>query len=226
VRRWAEGLPDRDEAFKLEAFRQVGAELGKRDPEAAVAWCAEHCEGPYGSHVRSQIATQWGARDGKAVMQWLAKAPEGKERDRAVQAAYMAWLRHDRDGATAWVAAKGIDGIEPWLRPAVGRFAMAIIPQDPKAAIEWAALIPDDEKRELAYITIFRHWQYRDRAAAEAWLEQSPLSEQAREKARTPPPGAPPLRAAPAQPPAPPARAAPAEPAAVPPGAAPVQPPS
>jgi hypothetical protein len=184
VQRWAEGLPDQDERFKLEAFGQVAAELAKVAPEAAVAWCDEHCEGPYGTNVRTQVAIQWAARDGKATMEWLAGEPEGRERDVAVGTAYGAWLRRDSEAATAWMAEKGTHGIEPWLLPAVGRYALTIVPEDPIGAIEWAALIPDEDKRELAYIAIFRHWRYRDEAAAEAWLAQSPLSEEARERAR------------------------------------------
>lgn len=183
VQRWAEGIPDDDPRFKLAAFRQVGSELAKVDVEAAIAWCDEHCDGPYGSNVRTQIAIRYVPSDPEAAMAWLASVPPGIERDYAVRGGYGAWLRRDRDAARDWVTEKGIDWVEPWFVPAVGRYAMARAMVDPEAAIEWAALIPDEEKRELAYITIFKHWRYRDEAEALAWLQESPLSEEAREKA-------------------------------------------
>lgn len=184
LRSWAQGVPDDDKRFKLDVYRQVGAQLAKVDPPAAVEWCNANCEGPYGSNMRALIALHWAARDGEAAMQWLATAPAGKQRDQAVQSAYGAWLRRDRDGAVAWVRAMGVGGVPEWFRPAVGRFVMALQQQDPIAAVEWVQLIPDEEKRELALISIFRHWRYRDEAAAEEWLAQSPLSEEARERAR------------------------------------------
>jgi hypothetical protein len=65
---------------------------------------------------------------------------------------------------------------------------MALSNSDPRAALQWAALMDDDEKRELAQITIVRRWRKMDEAEAESWLRQSPLSEEAREKARSDPP--------------------------------------
>jgi hypothetical protein len=184
VQRWAEDLPDKDEVFKLDAFRQVATELAAATPEVAVAWCNEHCDGEYGKNMRALIALHWAARDGRAAMEWVATAPEGPERDYAVTAAYEAWLRRNPKAATAWVNAMGRDPVPAWFLPAVGRHVMAVAREDPLVAIEWAPLIPNEENRERALISVFKHWRYRDEAAAEEWLARSPLSEQAREQAR------------------------------------------
>jgi len=56
----------------------------------------------------------------------------------------------------------------------------------PARAIEWAEQIEGSEEREIVLVDIARTWRERDEAAAEAWLLRSPLSEEAREKARTP----------------------------------------
>jgi hypothetical protein len=184
VQRWAESLPDKDEVFKLDAFRQVATELAVVAPEAAKAWCDAHCDGPYGKNVRALIALHWAARDGKATMEWIATAPEGVEREYAVASAYEAWLRRDPKAAVAWANALGVDSVPAWFLPAVGRHVMALAREDPRQAVEWAPLIPNEENRERALITVFKHWRYRDEAAAEEWLARSPLSEEAREKAR------------------------------------------
>jgi hypothetical protein len=185
VQRWAEGVSDDDPTFKLEVFRQVGTELGAAAPEGAKAWCDKHCDGPYGRGVRALIASTWAARDGRAAMEWVASAPEGGEKADAAMAAYDVWLRRDGQAALGWVTAMGIDAVPPWFIPTIGRYVMAMAQRDPLRAVEWAALIPTDEgRRERALIAVYKHWRYRDEAAAEEWLARSPLSEEAREKAR------------------------------------------
>lgn len=184
---WAEALPDEPRRFKLAAFRQVASELAQRtDPAAAVAWCEAHCDGPFGSNVRKLVAMRWAARDGPAAFEWLATAPAGAERDRAVQDAFLAWLRTDREAALGWVEASSSEGIEPWLRPALDLYAVSISDERPIEALSWAAQINDDTRRETAFIAIARRWREQDPSAAEAWVEQSPLSEKARERVRTP----------------------------------------
>lgn len=186
IMKWAEAQPDSRERYKLAAFRQVGSELAKAEPSAAVTWCEAHCEGPFGEGILQLVATRWAEQDGPAAMRWLSTAPPGKERERATRDAFRAWRRNDEAGVLEWFGARGDDAIEPWLRPAVGLYAMAISGEDPLGAFQWAARIEDEEKRQLAFVTIARRWRGRDETAAEAWLEQSPLSEEDREKVRTP----------------------------------------
>jgi hypothetical protein len=50
-------------------------------------------------------------------------------------------------------------------------------------------LVEDEKRREKSFIQLARRWRAQDPAAAEAWLQQSPLSEAARAKAREKPGG-------------------------------------
>jgi len=188
IARWAESIPDEDEKFKLDAFRQVGSELALADPAAAAAWCDAHCEGPFGTSVRMLIAQRWAARDGRAAMQWLSTAPAGKERDWAVKGAYRGWFRRDREELSSWMTALGLDGVEPWLQPALEAHATWAGAKDPMEGLKWAAVITDGMVRERSYVKIAHRWYALDESAADAWLEQSPLSEEARERVRTAPP--------------------------------------
>lgn len=186
---WLEAFPDDDERFKRTVFRAAARDLAKADLEATLAWCERHCDKPYGEHTRALIARQWASEDGPAAMAWISKAPAGDERDRAVWATFADWRRTDPEGLMAYVDAMGPEGVEPWFYPAVDRVAMWKSWEDPLDAYRWAALIPDEQRRERAMITI--SWRYRevDEAGADAWIAQSPLSDEAREKARNPPPG-------------------------------------
>lgn len=186
---WLDGLPEDNPRFKRSVFRQAAPELFRFDREATLAWCEANCDGPYGEHTRAIIGRQWAAEDGRGAMAWVASAPAGDERDRAVWAVYADWRRSDPDGLDAWIDAMGPDGIEPWFYPAVDRVAMAKSWDYPYEAYAWADKIPMEDRKELALITITRRFREVDEAGAEAWLAQSSLSEEAKEKARTLPEG-------------------------------------
>jgi len=187
VARWAESISDDDPSFKLDAFRAIASELAILNPPDAVAWCEAHCGGVYGPNMRSLIAQRWAGHDGPAAMAWVAASPEGNERTWAVRAAFRGWLHRDPEGVTAWVKAKGMDGVEPYFNPALDLFAATIARAgDWVEGLAWAALIEDPAVRQGTQVTLVREWRNADQAAAEAWLEQSPLSEEARARVRAP----------------------------------------
>jgi hypothetical protein len=188
VMRWAESLPDEPKHFKLAAFRRVGSALAEADLDAARRWCDAQCDGPFGSNVRMRIASHWVGDDGPAAMEWLSTQTPGPETDFAVRIAFRTWVWEDREAALRWTAAKGREGLEPWLKPALVVYVRSLAEDDPAEAARWATLIEDDEEREFALIDLARRWREQDEDEAEAWLRQSPLSEEAREKARQPRP--------------------------------------
>jgi hypothetical protein len=122
-------------------------------------------------------------------MQWLATAPASVERDLAVKDAFTAWVREDREGLVRWLTAMGPEGVEPWFQPAVIMSARVLASSEPAEATKWAAVVDDEQQRELAFVQVARRWRQQDPTAAEAWLQQSPLSEEARAKAREKPRG-------------------------------------
>jgi len=183
---WAESLPDDDAAYKMAAFRQVASVVPLFDHEAGLRWCDAHCEGPYGNNLRSILARRWARRDGAAALEWLSRAPVNHDNQLAVRATFALWARTDRAAALVWMADQTADGMPAWLVPTLPVYARLLAEQSPAQAIEWAEQIEGSEEREIVLVDIARTWRERDEAAAEAWLLRSPLSEEAREKARTP----------------------------------------
>jgi hypothetical protein len=55
----------------------------------------------------------------------------------------------------------------------------------------WAERIEEEDRREAAMILVAQLWRGVDEDAAEAWLEEASLSDEAREKARSPLPDRP-----------------------------------
>jgi hypothetical protein len=183
--RWIEDLPDEYRAFKLAAFRQAALALTTVDPTVGVAFCEAHCDGPYGEGLRALVARRYGAWDGPAAMAWVATAEPGAERDRAVIAAFEGWFAsEDRPGLVKWYQAKGPEKAEPWLQPTFDLFATVQAAMAPEEALAWAQAVQDPQRREGAILNVLRTWRHVDPQAADAWIDQSPLDEDMRERAR------------------------------------------
>ena len=108
----------------------------------------------------------------------------GKERDAALRDAYRRWLQVDRPEAHAWVESIGRENAEPWFGAIAEMYAQFLSRADPREAMAWVNIVSDPNRQEQAYVRIARAWRETDEAAAEAWLAQSPLSAEARERVR------------------------------------------
>ncbi len=183
--RWALSLPDDDRSYKLAAFRQVASVLPMFDHEAGIRWCEVHCEGPYGKDLRGFIARRWALEDPRDALVWLLAAPESTDTNVAVRATYSLWGRRDREAALGWMADQiAEERLSPRLRPAFSLYALFVAEDSPSDAIEFAMRIEDERDRANVLILIVREWRKTDPEASEAWVQQSPLSEADRERAR------------------------------------------
>jgi hypothetical protein len=178
-------LPDEDTRFKRDFSRELAPRLAQLDLQKALEWCETECDSIDATHTRAKIARQWAKDDRLAAMEWASTGLAGTERDRAVRELFDDWLYADIEGLKAWLKQFQPETAPPWFRVLVGRVAVLRAFSDPHEAYRWAALIRDDEQRELTMITITRRYREVDDAGARAWLEQSPLSEEARQKALT-----------------------------------------
>jgi len=184
--RWAESVSDDDATYKMAVYRQMAAALPLFDQAAVLRWCEAHCEGPHGNNMRSIIARRWARTDGAAALAWLADAaPEGHEKDLAVRATFALWGQLDRGAVLAWMETQTATG-EPqaWLRPVIPVYARLLSEDSPADAAAWAERIEADEEREIVLGQVLRAWRQVDADAADAWLLQSSLSEETREKLR------------------------------------------
>jgi len=179
---WAEGLPDDDELFKLNAFRRVAGAVANVDPQLATTFAERHLEGPYAKSLPTRVGMRWVERQPEAAMRWLSSLPAGTNRDDGVQDTYFQWLTNDRVAAREWLPGVEHDG---WLDPAVSIYAKSFAREDPVAALQWASGIHDPELRNPTMGVIARQWLVSDEASANAWLDQSGLPESFIEKIRT-----------------------------------------
>ncbi len=89
------------------------------------------------------------------------------------------WATQDAEAASAWLAGLPQGFMRENTVPA---FASAIAASDPHAAAEWASTIGSDNERYSTLLRILKSWQRNEKAAAHAWIQQSPrLSQEDRE---------------------------------------------
>jgi len=183
---WAEAIPAEDERYKLSVYRQVTSALAWADPAAAQRWCDAHCEGPYGKGMLGILvrARLHSGENGADIIEWLARSPEGERRDQALGMAYEIWALKDRDAALRWMAEKVANEPEPWVDLLYGSYARQLAVASPAKAIQWAERVEPPQAREAVLERIARRWLKKDPEAAEAWLVESSLSEETRERAR------------------------------------------
>ena len=191
--RWGVSIPEDDVRYKLEVYRQVMSALAWADLPAAGRFCDAHCDGPFGKGLRN-VLVRTRLRNGEYggdVVEWVARVPEGDAQQRenkqhSLWVAYSTWAYRERESALDWMAQKIAEAEEPepWVRQLYGEYARQLARDSPEKAISWAERVEDDANRELTLVRIARFWRTQDEEAAEAWLSQSSLSEQAREQAR------------------------------------------
>ena len=165
IKSWSEAYPDRDfEAVLSGAARRS---LGFLTSECTLT------DGLFGLAEKALI--------------WLTESEgaDPKERSQAARAAFVEWLKTDRDRAVAWAESLTEEqGRAAWFAQIPGLIVSSISWHEPQEALKWVHRIHDAKRRELALITISRRWRDIDADAAERWLEDSPLSDEARERAR------------------------------------------
>jgi hypothetical protein len=95
------------------------------------------------------------------------------------------WLEQDRPAAEEW-----LDSASPATLPdpALDFYARDLVKRlEIEMAISWAESIRDESLREASLEAVATPWYRREPEAAEAWLQQSSLSEETREAVRHPP---------------------------------------
>ncbi len=167
--RWAEAMPDADEAFKLNLVRRVASAAAEIEPQAAGAWAKQHFGSRYGAGLPQRVGTRWVKRDPEAALAWLSTLPPSKDRKNGVEETFRTWMRRDKPSAKAWMRAR--EQLGPWMDSAVSLYAVHLSGFAPEEGMVWAGKISDDELRTAAQTLVARWWLASDEVPAQAYLD-------------------------------------------------------
>ena len=176
--------PEYKSRFKRTSFQRAARAVSREDPARAATWVLGYVSEDFAVDGPRIVADYWGSRDGTATLTWLRGLPAGENRDRGVRKGFTAWLASSPKTAVAWLEA---EPASEFRDPAVQVYAKQLDGRDPEQAIVWCEGVARDERKLRCLEIAATAWYRKDALAAEAWLQQSPLGEEARRAARTPP---------------------------------------
>jgi len=179
---WVEGIKE-SEVFKNVPYRMVASEVAKVDPEVAVEWCARVCDLEVGKSMSQAITRSWGPRGGSEMMTWLLSRPDIQETWVAARIGFREFLMRDEEAAAAWMESTTPEQrASAILQGPIAMYANKLGWDDPLAAFGWTEHLTSGMERRNLRISLTVRWMRIDRAAAEAWLEQSDMNEEDRRK--------------------------------------------
>jgi hypothetical protein len=111
--------------------------------------------------------------------------PAEELRGPAVREAFRTWFKSKhREGAVEWLESETLTAFHD---PAIEFYATDLADRSaPEEAIPWCERLLDSERRLRCFNRAAPKWYERDAVAAETWLQQSELDDEARRVARTP----------------------------------------
>ncbi len=184
---WATASMRGDLPYRQYIYSRLAGDITKTDPARAMAWCKEVCDTKLGEEIPLWIATVWVVDSGAEAMDWItARDPSVIANRVGARAAYRRFVLNNRKGAIEWmentteqqrVEQEAMQGpLFMYINETSGLGSTT-------EAIEWTKYITDDAERDELLMRIGRRWLRWDPPAAEAWLAQSSLSEDQRQKA-------------------------------------------
>lgn len=196
---WAESQPEEPVAFRRAAHQQVMNALALTRIDSAISWCDRICGTRIGRSLRKPIMRTRLRQnhDGAEVLSWISKTPLNEfhsEIDRSLELrmTYGTWANAKPKQAVDWFEvayAEAEDGRDEqnaawWLDELIPVHAALVAPEDAKAGLAWVNRIEDETQREKSLIQVVQIWNESDPVGAEAWLEESGLSDEAKTRAR------------------------------------------
>jgi hypothetical protein len=181
---WTEDLIGEtpDAQLRAKIFRKAARTAARRDPHLAAEWIDAHWGRDYAADGPSAVAEAWILLAPLDAIDWLRLKAPAESHSKALGLAFGRWLYEDAAAAKNW-----LDATERtrFRDPAIAAYARNLARRVPEEAIGQCERVLESETREKCFISAARSWLKRDRAAAAAWLDDSPLDEESRDSLRT-----------------------------------------
>ena len=181
---WAEGIAD--ERLKEDAFRNLTRLLARDDVDGATDWLEKHVNQKYSDESFDTLAEEWSRMDPEASLKFFMSLPEGSSQREGVIESVQTWTRKDAEAAGDWIN-ENLQESTSAKDLAKYSYAREIVRDSPEDAVEWAGSIGDAELKQKSLVEVGQRWFRQDAEAAQAWLPDSGLPEEAVNKVQNPP---------------------------------------
>jgi len=181
---WVESLPeDLPEQYRRDVFQRAANQLALRYPEIAANWIGRHIGRGYARGTARLVANEWFKTAPAKTIEWLIGLPISPQQASLVHVLFGRWYDEAPGDARQWLETQELT---PAHDPALEVFARRSFDGQPRVAIRVAELIQDPARREAVLVAIAQRWYREAPDAADAWIQQSDLSETARTAVREP----------------------------------------
>ncbi|MEZ5325918.1 MAG: hypothetical protein R3F19_12760 [Verrucomicrobiales bacterium] len=102
-----------------------------------------------------------------AVSDWLLEQTPDEKRGLVMSRFVGRWATRDFNAAGEWIRQQSQAN---WRDEVIDHYAQAILPMEPKSAVDWAASISDAQMRAASIAKIYEQWSSNDAAAAEKYF--------------------------------------------------------
>ena len=124
--------------------------------------------------------------DPEASLKFFMSLPEGSSQREGVIESVQTWTRKDAEAAGDWIN-ENLQESTSAKDLAKYSYAREIVRDSPEDAVEWAGSIGDAELKQKSLVEVGQRWFRQDSEAAQAWLPDSGLPEEAVNKVQNPP---------------------------------------
>lgn len=170
---WAENMPN--ESYRQTYLTRIAREWIEKDFESARKW-VETIKGPEGKWAVLSVAGHWKSQKG---FEWALTVEEESLRKPAIEGAIRSWLRAERDEAMTFVR-----NLDPSTDKDLALHASMYQAKFPdfEAGLDWVSQISNPAIRDQALGDWAFYWYPKDPKVADNWIDQSNLSEDAKER--------------------------------------------
>ena len=157
----------------------IGAMFEHNSIDQATTWASQMPAGAARKQANATIASMWAEKDPASAAKWLATIPADEQQNGARTIARN-WVNTNWEDASRWIATLSGDARDGAVAAAVKREAAT-----ETESLSLALSIGNDKMRNESVENIIRYWSANNAAAAETWIQGSPLSDEQREHMRS-----------------------------------------
>jgi hypothetical protein len=157
----------------------LASSWGSHDPAAALAWTTNLTDPGVRKKAIVSILKGWTDTAPKEAAAYVDTLPAGDLHDDAAAQVADKWSFRDAHGAAKWVSHFPAGAVRD---KAMGPIIFWGQGSAPAAVIEMLDTIGDQKLIQDKGETVAQIWLQRDEVAARAWIKQSPLSEEVKQR--------------------------------------------